>query len=206
MHEIQFAVIGPNFIKSENILITMKIILVTGIPQVDRGVLIEIVMKRLNMPQKDLVFVDFDDISDIMKSVTKGKDLTIKQISEMIDRMNDEFEKAVIKAMKKCDGVLVINCSLTLNTEVGLFPVLSKEFFESFSPELIILVEGFPPELTNKESEMKALERHQDINRTYAFSYSAFSHSVIDRLRAKKGRADDAARSITVLIRSVVTG
>ena len=184
----------------------MKIILVTGMPQVDRGVLIGIVMKRLNMPQKDLDFVDFDDMSETMKSIINGKDLTIKQISGMIDKMNDEFEKAVIKAMKKCDGVLIVNCSLTLNTEMGLFPVLSKEFFESFSPELIILVEGFPLEMTNKDSEMKALEKHQDINRTYAFSYSAFSHSAIDRLRAKKGKADDAARSITISIRSVVAG
>ena len=184
----------------------MKIILVTGIPQVDRGVLIEIVMKRLNMPQKELDFVDFDDASAIMKNIISGKDLTVKQITGMIDKMNDEFEKAVIKAMKKCNGVLVVNCSLTLNTDIGLFPVLTKEFFESFSPELIILVEGFPLELTNKDSEMKRLERHQNINRTYAFYYSAFSHSAIDRIRAKNGKADDAARTITIAIRGVISG
>ena len=184
----------------------MKIILVTGIPEVDRGVLAEVALKRLNLPKKELDFLDFDDMSNTMKSILTGKDLTIKQITVMIKQMNDEFEKAVVKAMKKCDGVLIVNCSLTLNTDLGLFPVLNKEFFESFSPELIVLVEGFPLEITNKQSKMKALERHQDINRSYAFFYSAYSHSAIDRLRAKKGKVDDAARIITASIRSVVSG
>ncbi len=184
----------------------MKIILVTGIPEVDKSVLIEVTMKRLNLPAKQLDYVDFDEMSTVMKSVLTGKDLTIRQISEMIKQMNADFEKAVIKAMKKCDGVLIVNCSLTMNTELGVFPVLKKEFFDTFSPELIILVESKPLDISNRESQMKLIDKHQDINQIYAFSYSAFSHAAVDRILLKKGNVDDAARHITASIRSVVSG
>ena len=182
----------------------MKIILVTGTPEVDRSVLIDVAMKRLNEPKEKLDFLDFDAVSEVMKSILEGKDLTMFQISEKIKEMNGQFEKAVIKAMKTCGGVLIVNCSITMNTEYGIFPVLKRDFFETFSPELIMLVETKPLESVNKESEMKAMDKHRDINEVYAFSYSAFCHASVDRIIIKKGKLDDAARHITASIKSIV--
>lgn len=184
----------------------MKIILVTGIPEVDRSTMIEVAMKRLNIPKEDLDHVDFDSISTVMHSILTGKDLTMHQINEMIKQMNDAFEKSVIKKMKTCSGVLMVNCSLTLSTEHGIFPVLNREFFETFSPELILLAEKKPLDITKKENEMKRLEKHQDINEAYSFSYSAYSHAAVDRIMIRKGKLDDAVRQLVASTKSIIKG
>jgi len=183
----------------------MKIILVSGIPRTDRATMVEVALKRLNLSRKRLDFVDFDEISSVMNAILSGKDLTIHQISEMTKQLNDEFERTVIKSMKTCSGVLVANCSITLNTEFGIFPVLKRDFFETFSPELILLIEVLPLDVAKKTKEMKLVEKHQKINEIYAFSYSAMTHSAVDRIVIKKGKLDDAIRTFTVLLKSIET-
>ncbi|NOX71851.1 MAG: hypothetical protein GXO64_04105 [Candidatus Micrarchaeota archaeon] len=182
----------------------MKMIIVSGIPQIDRSTMIEVTLKRLSLPKSDMDFIDLDENSQILRSILSSEDLTMYQIGEMTKQINSECEHAIIKKMKTCNGVLIVNCSLTIHTKFGIFPVLKKDFFETFSPDLLLLVEKPPIDVSKKEKEIKLIEKHQKINEIYAFTYSALTHSVVDRIVIKGGKLDEAVRLFTASIKSII--
>ncbi len=181
----------------------MKLIFLTGIPQIDRSVMAEIALKRINLPKYELDFADYESNSRFLKSLIQGKNLTMHEISEMIKKIDDEFQKFVIKAMKECEGVLIVSCPLTVSKDFGIYPIISKETFDSFSPDLILLVERPAISITKNEKEIKRIEKHQEINEMYAFSYSAITNAPVNRIMIKGEKLDAAVRTLTMHIKSM---
>ena len=107
----------------------------------------------------------------------KFKDFGIGKFKRMI---SDDMVKAREGFCSKVEGKIsdalksgtsvVVEGPLTVNTPEGYFPLVPKEFFESFSPEVFVIFE-----LPGKNTKVDILQ--QEVDRTYSEMYASLAGS-----------------------------
>jgi len=173
------------------------LIFVSGNPESGKNEILNMVLQGYKKMLPKFRYVKFDDI--IPKPPKMERD--IDNIKKFCKNFYSKLEKILIRELKKGSN-LIINGYFTIKTEQGYIPILPDNFFESFKPDVLILIEVLPsrPETYMMETEhMDWLQ--QEINRDYVSFYSAKSGAMVKVIKVKLGNIGGAIRETAGVIR-----
>ncbi len=167
-----------------------RIVFVTGFIETGRDTIIDMVLKGSSKKLVGLKHVRFEDMGvSGLKSAIPGN------IRKSRDQFYSKVERAASDAMKSGMSV-VVEGPLTAKTENGYLPIVPRDFFDSFAPEIIILFEM--PDGKDVDS------LHQQINRAYAGTYASLAGCPLKIITVKKNGVKYALRDCTVVMENVL--
>ena len=190
----------------------MKLILIAGVEDSGKDTILEMVLQgsKKKLPKFD--YVKFDDlVFKKPRSVSSrfGHRALAESIefSENIDQIikarQDIYTKLEkkVKVNLKAKKFVVVNGYFTMKTLRGYVPIISEQFFKTFKPEMIILMEADASArnrsmLKRGLDYIEATRLQQEINRNYASLYASSTDAV---LRIIKVRHGDIKTAITQL-------
>ncbi len=172
----------------------MRLILVTGLADIDRKTIVDLALQRAGKKQEFKV-VDFDNIGNLPEEMKGTTDF--KMARHVLSEFYKNIEKVMITDIKEQKSDMVVNGYLTLDTEYGYVRVIPDEFFHSFKPDNIVILEK---DDTRDKIDSKTSE-HQHINRYYGTVYSSICDSVLKIIKFRKKRMMDAVEELSDLIK-----
>jgi adenylate kinase len=170
-----------------------KFVFVTGIPESGKDELLELVLKgskRILPPFKCIKF------EDILNFKQLGGKKSIGEMEKVRARFYQELEKQVGEAIKRNYNIILSGC-FTIMTENGYVPVVSKEFFDIFRPDVIVMVEAYP-KVQRLDYEYAS---QQDINRGYASHYSSISGALLKTIKVQQGEIKETIKELMSIIK-----
>jgi adenylate kinase len=173
----------------------MKIVFVSGLKEIDRKTIIELALQRAGR-KRDFKIVNFDAIGDIKEEIEVISDMN--NARRLLDKFYENIEKSMIEAMKEQPNGLVINGYLTFKTRHGYVRVLPEEFFRSFKPDCIVLLE-MQQDGWGKIDPEKI--EHQHINRYFAMVYASLIGSTFKIIRFREKKMLDAVESLSDILK-----
>jgi len=184
-------------------MVIMKLIFVTGLPGIDRKSIINLALQRAGR-KSEFSLVDFDTIEDITEDIGEIPDMATAK--ELIARFSEKMQKTLIGEIKKQKGSIAVNGHLTFATKYGYEHALSDEFFRSFRPDVIVLIEKQKLKKKPNGDVVDVLDpqsaEHQTINRHFAAVYSSISGSAIKIIKLSEEKTMDAVSALTEIIKS----
>ncbi len=175
----------------------MKFIFVTGNPESGKDEILDMVLRGYKKMLPRFRYIKFDELMPKLPKMERD----IDKIKKFCKNFYSKLERKLVQELKK-DGNLIVNGYFTIKTEHGYIPILPNAFFETFKPDVIILVEVLPsrPETYMMETEHMDWLR-QEINRDYASLYSAKSGAMVKVVKVKLGSIGGALRETSDVIR-----
>jgi adenylate kinase len=121
-------------------------------------------------------------------------------ISSDLERARDEFYHGIegeVSSRLKTGTNIIVDGPLTLKTEDGYLPLVPKEFFESFEPDVFVVFE------VKKERSAPDIDwTQQEVNRSYAEMYASLAGSPLKIIKVGKGEVKVALREFTKVMES----
>lgn len=165
----------------------VKFVFVTGIPESGKDDILELVLKGSKRILPAFRYIEFDKLLNVKGLGRKG----IEQMNKTRSKFYKELEGLVAEAMKRnCN--IILNGYFTLMTENGYIPVVSREFFDVFRPDLIVVMEAYP-RMHKIDYEYSS---QQDINRSYASHYSSISGAMLKTIKIQQGEVKKAIKEL----------
>ncbi len=174
------------------------IVILTGVPGCGKGKVIDIVRKKMEVSV--LNFGDFMFRIAKESGIVKDRDDMRKRISIEVSRaMQRKAADAISSEIAKLGENVIVDTHCTVNSPAGYFPGLPFEVLQRLKPHAIVVREVNPASVVERrnkdrssgvrskrdEEEVSAIAIQQDLNRSYAASYSAISGAtlkvVVDR-------------------------
>lgn len=171
----------------------MKVVMVTGIEETDKNTIIDLAMSRSRKLLPNFSRVDFETG---VKVVEENIEESLEVVRDELSEIYAGFEKDVIGKMKSDGGHIILNTQLAAKTMHGYVPLVPAEFFKTFKPDVIILMEADPKDVAKTEEEAREIRERQEINRHYATVYSMSFGSVLKIIRLKKGNVTGAVSEL----------
>ncbi|RLI98567.1 MAG: hypothetical protein DRO99_00430 [Candidatus Aenigmatarchaeota archaeon] len=170
-----------------------KIIFITGLEETGRDTIVEMTIGGSKNSLMDFKHVSFEKLG-----ISGLKD----ELSDTVRKARDGFYKNVEREVSDAlrSGLsVIVEGPITMKTENGYLPLVPKEFFEAFSPDVIMLFET-PHERGNSRIDWK----QQHINRAYAAMYASLGGSLLKIIEVSKGEVKDALRECKEVMSSVM--
>ena len=168
------------------------IIFVTGMEETGMDTIIDMVLKGSRKKMSNPKHIRFKGV--IPETSARGATDAAKKAAE---KFRSTVEKDVSNSLKAGMNV-VVEGPLTLKTAMGYIPLVPRDFFESFSPDVIILFE-LPP-----NSPAGIDWKQQEINRAYASMYASLTGAALKVIEVGRDRVKDAIRDSTRVMVSVL--
>lgn len=175
-------------------MVIMKLIFVTGLAGIDRRTIINLALQRAAR-KEEFRIVDFDSIGNITNDMKNATDL--KTAKNVLSKFYKDVEKVMITELKEERGDIIMNGYLTLGTAYGYMRTMPDEFFHSFKPDNIVILEK---EEAGSVTVTKTNE-HQHINRYYGAMYSSLCGSTLKIIRFREKRMMKAVEELSDLIK-----
>ncbi|MCK5023136.1 MAG: hypothetical protein KAS04_03110 [Candidatus Aenigmarchaeota archaeon] len=168
----------------------MKLIFVTGLAGMDRKTIIDLAIQRSGRNQKFVIsdFAELGDISSELKEITSSEDTR-----GLLSKFYSEVEKIVVSGIREHRENLIVSGFLTLDTPHGYMVSIPGDFFETFKPDNIVILE-------KKTDDKKTIEQ-QNINRHYAARYSAECNSFLNIIKFDENRLMGAVEKLSEVIK-----
>ena len=147
----------------------MKLILVTGIEQTDKGKLIGMAISTLNngMGYKDFYHIDFSSINSVKNGFIRLGDIKNSYLS-----MYDGLEK-VLNGSKRNAFNIILDVSFTVSRGYGYVPLITDRFLNLFKPDVILLIENKLEDFKENPREFLSIKEHQEINKAYCIKFAS---------------------------------
>ena len=147
----------------------MKLILVTGIEQTDKGKLLGMSISTLNNGQgyKDFNYINFDGLRSVKNGFVRLKDVKNSYLS-----VYDDLEN-LLNDSKRNAFNLVLDASFTLNTSYGYVPLITERFFSIFKPDVILLLENKLEDFKDNPREFYSIKEAQEINKMFCVKFAS---------------------------------
>jgi adenylate kinase len=171
----------------------MKLIFVTGIPQIDRKTIINLSLQRAGRKQ-DFSVIDFDEIESIHEGIGEIEDM--ESAKSVLSKFYGRIEKSLISELKRQKGDMAISGHLTFVTKHGYERAMPDDFFRSFKPDMIVLIEKTEDKIDQKIAE------HQLINRYYAAIASAAAGSSLKIIKFRENRMMETVEELSAVMKS----
>jgi adenylate kinase len=173
----------------------MKLVLITGLKEIDKKAIARLVLQRVGQNFKHI------DIDSMVRIKTDLKDMD--KIRSYISTSYKKIGKEIVKNLKNEANNIIITGSASLETIYGYYPLITKDFFKTFNPDLIILMEIDPSVLSKDEIEITRLKNQQIINRNYLILYSIVSGAFFRIVKIEKGNIMDSVEYISSILREI---
>ncbi|MEE9323647.1 MAG: hypothetical protein V3U72_03805 [Candidatus Aenigmarchaeota archaeon] len=173
----------------------MKLILVTGLAGIDKKTIIDLALQRAGR-KKEFKVVDFDTIGNLAEDMKNATDLETAR--NLLSKFYTDIEKVMISDLKEKRQDIIVNGYLTMGTTYGYMGAIPEEFFRSFKPDNIVILEKGDDAGERIDPKMN---EHQHINRYYGAMYSSLCSSVLKIVRFREKRMMEAVKEISDLIK-----
>lgn len=175
-------------------MVIMKLIFVTGLGGIDKKTIIDLALQRAGRKQQYKV-VDFDRIGNVSEDIKNSPDLeTARQVLLKFYR---DVEKVIISDLKEESGDVILIGYLTLETAYGYLKAVPDEFFRSFKPDNIVILER---DDAGGGKDPKT-DEHQNVNRYYGTMYSSVCDSVFKIIKFREKKMMEAVEEFSNLIK-----
>ncbi len=166
----------------------MKLIFVTGLEDVDKQTIVDLALQRAGK-KRDFEIIDFDKLGDTgeLKEITD-----LEAIRHALSKFYGEVEKVMITRMKETTNLVVSGC-LTFETVHGYLRALPDEFFTSFKPDNMVILE--------KETRDEKANEHQRINRYYGVVFSSLCGAALRIIRFREDRTLKAVEELSKVMK-----
>ena len=169
----------------------MKLILISGLADIDKPALIDLALQRAGRKNEFRV-VDFDRIYGNPSEIAEAEDIGAARQS--LSRLYEKAEKAMITRLKEQKGDLVASGCLTFDTAFGYMRAMPDEFFKSFNPDLIFIIEK------DEGKDPKTME-HQRMNRYYGAICSSIAGSALKIIKFRENKTVEAVGELSEILK-----
>jgi adenylate kinase len=170
----------------------MKLIFVCGLADIDKTSLIDLALQRAGA-KAGFRLVDLDKIYEIPAAVEGAE--SVDAARQMLARFYDGAEKTMIAKLKEHRGDIVVSGSLTFRTKYGYMRAIPDDFFRTFKPDSVVIIE----KANEKDDEISA--EHQRMNRYYGAIYSSVSGSALSIIKFNEKKMVDAVGELSEIIK-----
>ncbi len=175
-------------------MVIMKLIFVTGLAEIDRKTIVNLALQRA-VRKKEFKVVDFDSIGNIAEDMKNATGLETAR--NMLSKFYKDVENVMISDLKEERGNIIVNGYLTLGTAYGYMRTMPDEFFRSFKPDSIVILEK---EDAGLGTVMKTNE-HQHINRYYGAMCSSLCGSTLKIIKFREKKMMEAVEELSDLLK-----
>jgi len=190
----------------------MKLIFVAGIEDSGKDAILDMVLtgSKHRLPPFD--YVRFDDVFfNKEKSISPrfghralAESMDFSGNAGQITKAREQICKKLdskLKEKSNVDKFIIVNGYFIINTLHGYVPVVSEQFFSSFKPGMIVLMEA---EDSDKSRHMlkrgpeypESVRIQQEINRNYASLYTSATDAVLRIIKVRHGDIKSAIREL----------
>jgi adenylate kinase len=173
----------------------MKLVLITGLKEADKKTIAKLVLQRVGPGFRH---VDIDNLVDIKTDLKDSE-----KIKSYISTSYKAFEKDFVKALKKETRNVLMTGSLSLETVYGYYPILSKDFFKTFAPDVTIHLEIDTFMATKNPIEAAKLKNHQLINRHFVTLYTLLSGGFFRVVKIEKDNVMESIDYISNILKEL---
>ncbi len=171
----------------------MKLIFVCGLPDIDKASLVDLALQRSGV-KGSFALVDFDRIQDIHSDMESAQDLDLAK--KTLSGFYARIERAMIAKLKERKGDIVVSGCLAVATRHGYLRMVPDDFFRSFKPDSIVILEKDEP--AGKDA---ATSEHQRINRYYGAFCSSVAGSALKIIKFNEKKMVDAVGELGEVFR-----
>jgi adenylate kinase len=170
----------------------MKLIFISGLADIDKAALIDLALQRSGRKNEFRV-VDFDRIYGSSGRAEESEDLGAAR--QTLSRFYEKAEKAMITKLKEQKGDLLASGCLTFDTAFGYMRAMPDEFFKSFKPDLIVIIEK-----DAGKADPKTVE-HQRMNRYYGAICSSIAGSALKIIKFRENKTIEAVAELSEILK-----
>lgn len=184
----------------------MKVV-ITGVPGTGKTTVLNKAIEIGNLKEKYKVV----NYGDLMVEEAKSKNL-VKNRDEM-RKLDPEIQKEIQKNAAKKIGKMkdvIVDTHASISTPKGYLPGLPEWVLKEIMPDVIILVEADPKEISGRRSkdvsrirdveDVESIEEHQQMNRAIAMSYAALTGATVAIVKNNDGKLEEAAKKILKIL------
>lgn len=161
------------------------LVVIAGIPGVGKSTVIEEAMKRI---EKEFLLVNY---GDTMLDIALGENL-VEDRDEIRGLPSDtqkriQMEAGRMIAEKGAD--IIVDTHVLIKTPKGYLPGLPEWVLKEMNPDIIVLVEADPTEISRRRGGDKSrkrdaefeveMEEHQSLNRATAVAYASITGAFV---------------------------
>jgi adenylate kinase len=168
----------------------MKLIFVTGLPSIDKKTIIDLALQR-SARKGQFKIVDFDSIGNLVEDMENVTDVGTTR--QLLSKFHSDIGKVMISDLKD-EKNIIVSGYLSLGTKYGYVRAVSDEFFSSFKPDSIVILErGW--------GKSSGTDEQQNINRYYGTMFSSLCGSTLKIINFSEKRMMDAVKELSELIK-----
>ncbi len=186
--------------------------ILTGIPGTGKTTVAKMALEILKQSNVNYELVNF---GDIMFEIARSKNLVEQRdnMRKLKPEVQKELQKKAARKISRMSSGknIMVDTHCTISTPKGYLPGLPKWVLDELTPDIFMIVEAEPKEIAMRRYSDKTRKRdseiteeirmHQELNRSIAMVYSAFSGCTVKIVQNHQGKAEEAARGMSKILR-----
>jgi adenylate kinase len=190
-----------------------KTIIVTGIPGTGKTVVCDFVERLAKKAGVEVNVINYGTVmTEILRKHQKemARDAMRKTNINFQRKLQTETARKILEKLERLDGVRIIDTHMSINTPVGFLPGLPYHILQILKPEMFILIEAGPDEISSRrikdadrkrdEAIEEAVKEELLFSRLMAGACAVLSGAPIKTVINAEGKQEDAAREILRMI------
>jgi len=190
-----------------------KTIIVTGIPGTGKTTVCDFVEKLAKKAGIEVNVINYGTamIETLRKHEKEmERDVIRKQNTDFQHKVQVEAAKAISERVRQLKGIKIIDTHMSVNTSQGFLPGLPYHVLQILKPEMFILVEARPDDISSRrikdmsrkrdESLEKAVKEELSVSRLMAGACAVLTGAPIKIVINAKGKQEEAATEILKII------
>jgi adenylate kinase len=190
-----------------------KTIIVTGIPGTGKTVVCDLVEKLAKKVGLEVNVINYGTVmTEILRKHQKEmeRDAMRKTNIDFQRRLQTETAKVILEKLEQLNGVRIIDTHMSINTPAGFLPGLPYHVLQVLKPEMFILIEARPDEISSRRTKDANRKRDEAVeeavreellfSRLMAGACAVLTGAPIKTVINAEGKQEDAAREILKMI------
>lgn len=186
-----------------------KTVIVTGIPGTGKTTVCSLIEKLAKKAGVNLEVINY---GTVMMEILEGsggimdRDAMRRDSVEVQRRLQRQVAEVLAERIRSSDGITVIDTHMSIKTPEGYFPGLSSNNLPLLKPEMLVLVEAQPSEISSrrlKDSIRKrdaaleeSVKEELDFSRGVASACAVLTSTPVKTVTNSEGKPEEAAKNV----------
>jgi adenylate kinase len=186
-----------------------KTIVITGIPGTGKTTVCGFVEKLAKKAGLEVTVINYGTVMmDVLRKFDRPveRDAMRKDGVDIQRKLQRQVAEVIVEKLKACKGITIIDTHMSIKTPEGYFPGLSSNNLQLLKPEMLVLVEAHPAEISSRRSKDASRKRDAAVedavseeltfSRTIAGACAVLMSVPVKVVVNAEGKPEEAARDI----------
>lgn len=186
-----------------------KTIVITGIPGTGKTTVCGFVEKLAKKAGLEVNVINYGTVMmDVLRRFDRPveRDAMRKDGVDIQRKLQRQVAEVIVEKLKTCKGIAIIDTHMSIKTPEGYFPGLSSNNLQLLKPEMLVLVEAHPAEISSRRSKDASRKRDAAVedavreeltfSRTIAGACAVLMSVPVKVVVNAEGKPEEAARDI----------